>query len=87
MRTKDQKTATAATTPTPVGSGSRSRCQSGRGPFEFEIRIRLSPTEARLLRNLPVVGNCVRHWRLPVSACEWQPHPTMPGVDIQLGAV
>jgi hypothetical protein len=87
MRTTSHTTAKAVAPPVPVGSGSRSGRETGQGPFEFEIRVRLTPTQAGLLRCLPIVGNCVRHWRVPVSASDWRPHPTVPGVDIQLGAV
>lgn len=74
--------------PVPVGAGMRSARQSGRrGPFDFEIRVRLSPAEARLVRCLPIVGNCVRQWRVPVLGNDWRPHPTMPGADIQHGAI
>jgi hypothetical protein len=87
MRTTGPMTATPIASPVPVGSGSRSGRGSGRAPFDLEIRVRLTPTQAGLLRCLPIVGNCVRHWRMPVSASDWRPHPTVPGVDIQLGAV
>ncbi len=83
-----QETATPNQAPLHVGAGTRTGRHSGsRGPFDFEIRVRLSPTEARLIRCLPIVGNCVRQWRVPVLGNDWRPHPTMPGADIQLGAI
>jgi hypothetical protein len=87
MYTQEQTTATqtAKQAPTPAGSRYAHR-RSSRGPFDFEIRVRLTPTEARLLRCLPIVGECVRQWRVPVAGNDWRPHPTMPGVDIQFGA-
>ena len=48
--------------------------------------VKLSPTEARLLLRLPIVGSCVRRWRVPVAAGAWRAHPTMPGVEIQFDA-
>jgi hypothetical protein len=87
MQTQQQATATQMTKPALIAAGSRSVSRRGpRGPFEFEIRVRLTPTEARLLRCLPIVGECVRQWRVPVVGNDWRPHPTMPGVDIQFGA-
>jgi hypothetical protein len=82
-----RKSATAAE-PVLVGSASRTgRGDNRPGSFcELEIRIKLTPTQARLLRYLPIVGGCVRHNRVPLSAGDWRPHPTAPGVDIQFGA-
>jgi hypothetical protein len=78
-----------ATPGMPLHVGSASLSDRGRRPaaLELEIRVKLTPTEARLLRCLPIVGACVRQWRVPVSAGDWRPHPTMPGAEIQFGAV
>jgi hypothetical protein len=73
--------------PLHVGSASRSARGAAPAAIELEIRVKLSPTEARLLRCLPIVGACVRQWRVPVSAGDWRAHPTMPGAEIQFGAV
>ena len=82
-----EQTATPEQPPLYVGAGTLSgRRGRSKGAFDFEIRVRLSPAEARLLRCLPLVGNCVRQWRVPLSGSDWRPHPTMPGADIQLGA-
>jgi hypothetical protein len=75
-----------AQTPILVGSSSRSQSAGPEAAFEFEIRVKLTPTEARLLRCLPIVGECVRQWRVPVGTGDWRPHPTAPGVEIQFGA-
>jgi hypothetical protein len=73
----------------PLHVGSASLPDRGVAPaaLELEIRVKLTPTEARLLRCLPIVGACVRQWRVPISAGDWRPHPTMPGAEIQFGAV
>jgi hypothetical protein len=87
MNAKTQRPAIRVENPVLVGSASRSGRRGGPpAAFEFEIRVKLTPTEARLLRRLPIVGDCVRRWRLPVSAGDWRPHPTVPGVEIQFGA-
>jgi hypothetical protein len=70
----------------PILVGSASRCSRGDAALELEIRVKLSPTEARLLRRLPIVGSCVRQWSVPATAGDWRPHPTVPGVEIQFGA-
>lgn len=85
MNAKTQRPVMPVEAPLLVGSASR----SGRDPqtaFELEIRVKLTPTEARLLRCLPIVGDCVRQWRVPAAAGDWRPHPTAPGVEIQFGA-
>jgi hypothetical protein len=68
--------------PVLVGASS---CSDRRNPpaVEFEMRVRLTPTEARLLRFLPIVGDCVRSWPVPISTGDWRPHPTMPGAEIE----
>jgi hypothetical protein len=73
-------------TPRHVGSASLPGNGGRPAALELEIRVKLTPTEARLLRCLPIVGACVRQWRVPVSAGDWRPHPTMPGAEIQFGA-
>jgi hypothetical protein len=88
MNAKTQTQATPVETPVLVGSASRSGCRGQHlAAFEFEVRIKLTPSEARLLSGLPIVGECVRRWRPPVSAGDWRPHPTAPGVEIQFGAI
>jgi hypothetical protein len=72
----------------PVLVGSSSLPDRHSGPasiFEFEMRFRLTRSEARVLQCLPIVGDCVRRWRVPVvPSKDWRPHPTMPGVEIQV---
>lgn len=82
MNAKTNTPVTPASQPVLVGSGSRTG-QGHPSAFGVEMRVKLSPTEARLLRRLPIVGACVRRWRVPVPAGEWRPHPTTPGVEIQ----
>jgi hypothetical protein len=81
-----KKNATPAEMPLLVGSASRSGDRPGHPAFELEVRVTLTPTQARLLRRLPIVGSCVRQWSMPIPAGDWRPHPTVPGVEIQFGA-
>jgi hypothetical protein len=67
----------------PVLVGESSCVGQGNSPVEFEMRVRLTPAEAKLLRRLPIVGACVRSWRVPVSNGDWRPHPTMAGAEIE----
>jgi len=85
MNAKTQTHTLPLEMPVLVGCGSRPD-RARPAALEMEIRIKLSPTIGRLLRRLPIVGACVRRWRLPVAAGEWRPHPTTPGVEIQFGA-
>ena len=84
---KTKENVTPAESPVLVGSASRWGDRQGRQPaIDLEVRVKLTPTQARLLRCLPIVGSCVRQLCVPIPAGDWRPHPTAPGVEIQFGA-
>ena len=84
MNARTQRSTTAKDLPIIVGASSCSGQRSGPAAVvEFEMRVRLTRIEAKLLRCLPIVGDCVRSWPVPVSSGNWRPHPTMPDTEIE----